>query len=208
MKQMRKIRIKGCDIDILPVVRGLVSEEDSVVKAFDSVRPNAVAISISKEQLDGLRSKESYADYELSDLEIAYAAYLESFGEVRVPPPCYVKVLDLCEPLRLPLIPIDMNEDDYSQAYCDHVRTSDLFRESYFAGRVAKISFDLTSPTSFVLDWDRKVNKAKGFRVLEDLREGHMATTLTTMSKKYQKILAVVELERAVGVERHLQASA
>ncbi len=207
MKAMRKVRVDGCDIHILPVVKGLVSEEEKISRAVDDLKPEAVAISISAEELDGLRNKEDYDKYEMSDLEIAYAAHLETFGEVKLPPPCYVKSLDICLERSITLIPIDMNEEAYSEAYCSQVGALDLLKESIFTSRVVKKRFDLSSPEDFVQDWDEKVNKAKGFRELEQIREKCMAEALLRLAGKFRSVLAVVECERASGVEGILKGS-
>ncbi len=204
---MIRVRVDGCDIHILPVVKGLISEEEKVCQAIHEVQPDAVAISVSQEELDGLKNKEDYDKYEMSDLEIAYAAHLETFGEVQLPPPCYVRSMDLCAERSIILVPIDMNEEEFSEAYCSQVGTFDLLKESFFSSRVVKKKFDLTSPERFVEDWDSKVNKAKGFQELERSREKHMAKALQQMTHKYRRILAVVECERAKGVERNLSSA-
>lgn len=188
-------------------MKGLVSEEESVSAAFAEFGPDAIAVSISREELEGLRRKEDYDKYEPSSLEIAYAENLETFGEVRLPPPCYVRALDLSEERGVPIVPIDMDEETYSDTFCELVGGMDLLRESMFARRAERRRFDLTSPRSFVIDWDRRVNRAKGFRGLEALREGHMAQELRKASKAHRRILAIVELERAEGVVASLSTS-
>lgn len=205
---MGSVELNGSLIRVLPVVKGLVSEEESVSAAFAEFGPDAIAVSISREELEGLRRKEDYDKYEPSSLEIAYAENLEEFGEVRLPPPCYVRALDLSEERGVPIIPIDMDEETYSDTFCELVGGMDLLRESMFARRAERRRFDLTSPRSFVIDWDRRVNRAKGFRALEALREGHMAQELRKASKAHRRILAVVELERAEGVAASLSAAA
>ena len=94
-----------------------------------------------------------------------------------------------------------MNDELYSTTYCEKVRTGDMIRESFFGRKAARKKFDLSSPQAFVCDWDSKVNKAKGFRELEEERERHFEKVLRRLSGKYHKILAVIECERAQGLE-------
>jgi hypothetical protein len=202
---MRSVDLNGSVISILPVVRGLVSEEESVANAFREIGPDAVAVSISKEELEGLRRKEDYDKYEPSSLEISYAENLSIFGKVEIPPPCFVKSLELCDQDKVPIIAIDMDEEKFSDMFCDSVGGLDLLRESLFARKAWKKKFDLSSPQSFVIDWDRRVNKAKGFRALERTREEHMALSLVNLSKRCTSILAVIEFERSAGVEAFLK---
>jgi len=198
--RMRSVELNGSVINILPVVKGLVSEEESVANAFIDISPDVVAVSISKEELEGLRRKEDYDKYEPSSLEIAYAENLSIFGKVEIPPPCYVKSLELCDKDKVPIIAIDMDEESFSDTFCDSVGGLDLLRESLFARKAWKKRFDLSSPESFVIDWDRRVNRASGFRELERAREKYMAEALADAARSYKRILAVVECERAEGV--------
>jgi hypothetical protein len=80
------------------------------------------------------------------------------------------------------------------------VGTMDLVREGAFSKSVKRKKFDGTSPESLAIDWDRRVNKAKGFRELEAQRERHMAQALVKMCAHYRIILALVDCERAEGV--------
>ena len=196
---MRTIEVEASRITVLPVVKGLVSEAESVSKAFSDVRPDAIGVSISREELDGLRKREDYDLYEPSDLEIIYQAFLERFGEVRLPPPAWVRALEISEKESKAIVPLDMNDQVYTEAYCDKVSTTDMIRESLFARRATGKRYDLSSAAAFAVSWDQRVNFS-GFRELEDAREGHMAGALTNLSRRYRSILAVIEVERCDGV--------
>ncbi len=204
---MRNVSLNGATVCILPVVKGLLSEEDVVAEAMRTFNPDAVGISISREDLAGLRRKEDYDKYEPSVLEVAYGNCLAAFGKVRIPPPCYVRALDLCDEGGVHIVPIDMNEEEYSEAYCENVGALDLMKESFFSKGADRKKFDFSSPAEFAIDWDGKVNRSKGFKTLVRMRERHMAEALAGMTRKYRKILAVVECERAKGVEETLLES-
>ncbi len=203
---MRSVEINGSTILFLPVVKGLVSEGDVVEKAISDEVPDAIAVSISKEELAALGNKEDYDKYEPSDIEEIYSVLLESFGDVKIPPPCYVKALDVGTSKNIILVPIDMNEELYTETYCFEIGGLDLMRESAFVKRAHRKSFDLSSAGAFAADWDKKVNKPGGFRSLNLKREQHMADALMKLAGKYRKILAVVEYEREGGVSELLLA--
>jgi hypothetical protein len=201
---MRSVEINGSRVNVLGVVRGLVSEEQKVESTFLTVAPDAVGISVSKEQLAALRSKEVWEEYELSPLENAYKTLMQEFGEVRLPSPAFVKALEMAESTKIPVIPIDMNDYDYTETYCKKVGAMDLVREGAFSKSVKRRKFDGSSPESLAVDWDNQVNKARGFRELEEEREMHMAIILKKMASKYRNILALIEYERSEGVNRFL----
>jgi pheromone shutdown protein TraB len=196
---MREIEVNGSKVLVLPVIKGLVSEGEKVRAAILERRPDAVAISISKEELEGLRSYQG-EEIELSDLEEAYRGGLEEFGEVKLPPPCYLEAVWVCEELGATLIPIDMNEELFSDRYCELIGGLELVKESFFTHRLAKKKFNLESAESFVLNYDRKVNGGRGISILNREREAHMAEMVMSLSQKSRTVLALVELERASGL--------
>ena len=51
-----------------------------------------------------------------------------------------------------------------------------------------------------MLEWDREINKLKGFRNLETKREEHMARELLRLVKENDRILCIIEMQRAEGV--------
>jgi hypothetical protein len=201
---MRTIELGTSRIALLPVVKGLVSEAEAVSAAFADFRPEAIAVSISREELDALRKREDYELYEPSDLEIIYQAFLERFGDVRIPPPAFVRAMELADLEGTAIVPLDMNDEVYTEVYCGKVRTSDMIRESFFAKRATGKQYDLTSPAAFAVSWDRRVNRA-GFRALEEAREEHMAKVLRVLAKRYRSVLAVIECERCEGIAAKLE---
>jgi hypothetical protein len=95
---------------------------------------------------------------------------------------------------------MDMNEELYTETYCQEIGGLDLIRESMFVNRAHRKKFDLSSAGAFALDWDKKVNKPGGFRKLNRKREEHMAEVLRKLAGKYHRMLVVVEYERADNV--------
>ena len=202
---MPSVRINGAEVVVIGVLKGLVKDEEKLAKAFADYLPDAIGISTSKEELAALRVKETHSDYELSTLEQIYKVYMEHFGEVRLPTPAYLKALELADAAHLPLIPIDLNDVEFTDLYCKRIRGLDMVRESFYTRSIKRRKYKIGSAEEFALDWDKKVNRAKGFRQLERDREEHMALTLRNMSSKYKSVLAFVEYERSAGVERDLR---
>lgn len=206
---MRQVTIDGSAVTVLPVVKGLVSESDTVKNAIERISPDVIAVSISKEELAGLKSMEPTDEVELNDIEIVYAAMLEEFGEVAIPSPYLVTALNLANELNVPLLPIDMNDEVYTESYCRNVKTMEMLKESRKAKSLLrkKKKFDFSTPHTFAESWDSMVNKSEGFKTLEKEREIHMASVLKALTKTYSNILAVVETERSNAVVRLLNDS-
>ncbi|OPX58194.1 MAG: hypothetical protein A4E30_01581 [Methanomassiliicoccales archaeon PtaB.Bin215] len=204
---MHEIELNGSRIFVLPVIKGLVREGEKVRNAISELQPQAVGISISKEELEGLRSYQG-EEIELSDQEEAYKAGLLEFGDVQMPPPCYTEAVKVTDELGIPLIPIDMNEELFSERYCELISGLELMKESFLSHRVARKRFNLDSPESFVLDYDRKVNGGKGLATLNAEREAHMALAAGEMAEGRSPLLLLLELERAGGTIRLLVGDA
>jgi len=201
---MKIIESNGSRLAVLPVIKGLVSEGDKVVEAVAGFRPKVLGLSLSKEELGALKEGQSYDDYELTVPELAYKSGLEMFGPVQMPFPCYTKAIEISQAEKIPLLPIDMNEELFTDQYCQLVGGMEMVLGGMSDRRLYKRQFNLNSPEAFVRDYDRKVNNGEGYRKLMQLREEHMARTLIGMRRRYSDVLAVIELERADGVIRIL----
>src|SRR5207249_2840145 len=53
---MDEVRLDRATVHILPVVRGLPSESETVRQAIESTRPSAIGLSIGPEELESLRA--------------------------------------------------------------------------------------------------------------------------------------------------------
>jgi len=194
------LRISGCTVRILPVIKGLLSETKKVEKAFDELRPDKVAISLSKEEIEGLRNLPDDYEPELSRYEEIYASGLSRFGEVAAPPPCYLAALKLADRVEAPIVPVDLDEQSYTELYCAAVPGTTIFRHSTRTWLLKRKAFSTVSAKDFVLAWDRAVNKLQGFELIERKRAEAMAKGIKAACDGSKTLLAVIELERADDV--------
>ncbi len=191
-------------VHLQSVIRGLVAEGVSVRKGFDLARPRAVAISISQEELEGLRAQPD-AEADPSNLaEEVYVRELSRYGAVRKPPPCFVEAVRIGGEQGVPLLSLDLGDVAYTDAYVDSVSGLDMLRDSRQQQKLQRLVFQYDTPEEFVLEFDRRVNRFKGFRALERRREEHMARRIHEVAQEHGKVLALVELERFQGVRRAL----
>ncbi len=193
-------RAGGCTVHVLPVIKGLLSETEKVKEAFDQIHPDKVAISISKEELEGLKAMPDDYQPELSRYEEMYVQGLSRFGEVAAPPPCFVAALELADHEGVPLVPVDLDEDSYSKLYCTAVPGSTLFRHSTRTWILKRRDFGARSAEEFVRAWDRAVNRLEGFGTIEEKRAEAMADGIMAACDGSKHLLAVVELERSEDV--------
>jgi hypothetical protein len=177
----------------------LKSEATRVKLAIQEVKPDLIAMSVSKEEIEGLRDyiKEPY-EVEMSRYEELYAKNLSRFGDVFLPPPCFLAGLEEAENRRIELVGVDMDDETHTAAYCALVSGSELFRHTTRFNILRFKSFRAGTPAEFVKAWDRKVNNLRGFKELEKERGRFMAKELAKLvSLSTRGILAIIDIERA-----------
>jgi hypothetical protein len=205
MEERDAITVKGSRIYFVDVVRGLKSEAARVKLAIQEVKPDLIAMSVSKEEIEGLRDyiKEPY-EVEMSRYEELYAKNLSRFGDVFLPPPCFLAGLEEAENRRIELVGVDMDDETHTAAYCALVSGSELFRHTTRFNLLKLRSFRANSPAEFVKAWDRRVNNLRGFRELEREREQFIAKQLYRIGENKKTILSIIDLERTEGVRKAL----
>lgn len=209
MKRYYDLGSENGSIRVLGTIKGLVCEKELVKKAVMDQEPEIIALHISKEEIRGLgkvvdgKVKNTY----LSSYEKVYARELSRFGEVQIPPPSLVEAYGLSKEMEIPLRPLDFNEVSYSRIYTQCIDGLTMMRQSLRQKRVNRKKFRSTTAEEFCLEWDRTVNRLKGFRMLEDRREKRMSSRIIKLGGTFKRMLAVVELERMDGILEHLRSS-
>jgi pheromone shutdown protein TraB len=197
---MDVVVLGGCRVHVMPVIRGLVSESERVAETFGELRPEAVALSIGREELEALKahSGENVAPGNVE--EEVYVRGLSSFGEVRKPPPCFVTALAACAERGIPIHPLDMDDEQYSSTYVASVSTVDILLTNVREGRLRKWASKASAPEDFVREWDAVVNQSAGYRKLVAEREEFLARRIRQLASRYGVLLALIDVERAKGV--------
>ena len=108
--------------------------------------------------------------------------------------------IDCAKDRGMNVIPLDMNDDDFTQMYCDTVGTFDFVREHRLAKKGMKKSFILESPEGFAKEWDSYVNTVKGYRDISLKREDYIASQIRDIARFKNNLLAAIEVERVDGV--------
>lgn len=202
---MISVDLGKCTVDILPVVKGLVSEYGRVKDAAGG-KYDKFAVSLGKEDIlaVGLRN-ELEDDQVLEDIDHVYLHHLSNFGETDAPSPAFCALIDVCAGMSAQVHPLDMDEESFSAVYCDMITTLELLKEGRLARKALKKSFDMSSADAFAIDWDSFVNASKGFAELTRLREKYMANRIKLLAGNSERMLAVIETERVNGIVRILK---
>ncbi len=199
--RMEQIEINK-KIFLLGSVLGLTSEKTEIKKEFGKIKPDAICLSVSDEELLGLKKMSDGEEQEilLSGYEEAYAKKLAVYGEVKVPPPSFTEAFELGKKNNVPVYAADMDDKEYTDTFTKNISTIQLILHSLKLKKLRKKRFKSKTPEDFVYEWDKTVNKLKGFRKLEKKREEHIAKRIADLSGKHNRVLAVVELQKLEGI--------
>ena len=204
---MISFNIGGCDVDILPVVNGLVAETEKVRQAYG--RYEAYGASLGIEAIEALKKREEIGveEIEVSEIDIVYAEKMALFGDIQTPSPAFCELVDLCAADGKNVIPLDMKDYDFDTVYMDCIKATEFTSAHHTAKKAYKKKMDQSSPEVLAIELDRFVNKKKGFARLNRIREEHIAKEIMDTAKYRRSLLCVIEVERIEGVCSILEAS-
>jgi hypothetical protein len=201
---MISITIENCQVDLLPIIKGLVSEAEVVRSAYGKHEAYAIALGI--EEISALVQRESLMDsHELSEIDLVYAHHLSTFGEVESPTPAYCELIDLCGKDGKKVIPLDMNNNDFTTVFINNVKATEFVKEHRLAKKGMKRKFNMSSSADFVMDWDAYLSRVKGYAKVNRIREKYLAEQILDIAKYRDSLLAVVELERINNMLNHIK---
>jgi len=204
---MISLTINKCEVDIIPIVKGLVSEADTVRSAYG--RHEAYAVALGIEEIMALIDREKLMeDHELSELDMVYAHRLATFGEVQSPTPAFCELIDLCKKDGIDVIPLDMSNNEFTTIFINNVTATEFVKEHKLAKKGMKRKFDVSSPSAFAIAWDAYINKVKGYAKVSRVREKYLAEQLIDIAKYRKSLLAVIEVERINSVLEYVNTIA
>lgn len=204
---MKRLTLGNHTMVIVGTIQGLVEEKKKVTDAFKDLRPEVVALPISEEMLQGLEAvvKGEVSGVETDSVDDMFADHLKRFGEVQLPPPSLVEAYNLAKENGAEVVTIDMDEEEYTKAYVEHVSAFHFWRRIWNLSKLKRKTFAVDTPEEFVVMWDRYMSRLKGYAVLERARERFMAERSLKLLKRHSRVLVLVEYERMNGVVTEIQ---
>ena len=203
---MNTIRIRDCEVHVLPIVNGIQSEADRVHECFGNHEAYGAALGI--EGIQAIKNRVQLNDeFEVSELDLAYAHRMEQLTglTVEMPSPAICALVDECAKRNMNVIALDMNDSDFTEMYCETVKTWDFVKEHRLAKKGMKKRFNASTPEEFALQWDAYVNSVKGYRDVSLKRERYIAEQIADVAKYRSDFMVVVEVERASGIMKILE---
>jgi pheromone shutdown protein TraB len=185
----------GADrIFILGVVKALTSSGEMVEEAINRQDYDTILLSITDEEVDGLREFLKHPiEIEMDDVEIIYEYLMRKFGRTSIPPAAYIKAISLADRKKIRVSGIDIPSGTYEDLFVDSVKLSDMILLSLKKRRLMSRSWAANDPESFSLAWDKYLSKG-GYLKMERERAKYMASEI--VKRKKSNTLVVMEIER------------
>ncbi|MEM1514000.1 MAG: hypothetical protein QXW78_02815 [Candidatus Thermoplasmatota archaeon] len=204
------IEINGKKVYLLPVIRGLAGEGEKVKNLFYEINPDCIAITIADEDLK-LVGKKIEATSMPAEWQY-YLIHLSRYGEITIPSQDITVADEISKKENVPLIAVDMNDDEYMEKFVEYISLFSLIRYSRKIKRLAKKKFNAKNAEEFVVMWEKELTAIKSFKRLEEEREDTIVKKILDLCNKYEKLLVIVPFEKyesiSIKLERYKKHSA
>ena len=196
---------------LVGVVRGLTAEVAPMLEELRRFQPSAVGLGISEEELAGLNEHFVGAAAEplvpLSSNELSEARGLSRFGEVRVPSPAALALLEWARATSLPVRALDPSDDRYAEMFTDHISYLELVRRTLRERKLTKSAPSAQTPEEFAERWHASVSGGRGSRSFDRARAHALAESAERLRAEHGRVAVVVDRERYATVRAELQGS-
>jgi len=194
------------DLRLIGVVRGLVAEAPRAVQALGEFGPSAVGLGVSPSELEALRTHfvgtASEPLVPLGPTELAEARALVRFGEVGVPNPAFLTVLDWGRGRGVPVEGIDPDDDVQAEQFVAHIGYFELVRRTIRERRTGRSPPKAPDADAFAVAWDRAPRPGAGSERYALARERSLLEALTALREDHPRAAVVVDRERVERLGR------
>lgn len=191
-------------VTVLGAVRGLVAEGERVRNRLNSLRPAAVGVAISAEELHGLREYFVGGGAEpvvpLATTEAAEIRGLARYGEVSVPNPSVLETIRWSDGAGVPVEPLDPSDDRYASLFANSIGYFELVRRTLRERRLVKRGLSAPDADQFVRTWSDTIEHGAGSRRLRERRDAAVVEASEPLRVRYRPLAVVVDRERFEGL--------
>ena len=185
---------------LLGAVRGLSTEAVQAVLEVEGFAPSAIGIGTSPEELKGLSDYFVHAPAEpvvpLTATESAEVFGLTRFGEVQVPNPTFVRILEWAGARSVPVEALDVSDDDSASLFADNIGYVELVRRTLRERRLSRKPPEPSSSDEFALAWDREVAAGSGSRRYSRERDTSLVESARRLARLRGRVAVIVDRER------------
>jgi hypothetical protein len=194
----------GGDYLVIGAVRGLVADVPPVIARLEGFAPRAVGVGLSFDEMTGLNDHFVNRSFEplvpLTPHESAEVHGLNRHGEVRVPHPAYVGVLEWAADHSLPVEALEPSDERYATLFTEHIGYFELVRRTPRERRLARSPPESPDADAYAIAWDTTLSDGRGSRAFLRAREEAVAAGARRLAARAGRVALVVDRERFAGV--------
>lgn len=193
--------IHGSSVVLLGIINGLTREIEIVKQSMDRHRPQALGVCVPAEHIESIRkwNRDETGTPDYTEFDALYLREMSKYGEIKLPSPSISYAIAVSDASGLPLYPLDINDDEYSELYMKHVSPVSLFISSLLKRSSRKKQIGGTVEEA-VCAIDRLEMRPRSLATVEKEREKHIAASIRERSRDHSPFLAVIGYERVLGV--------
>lgn len=199
------------DFLLVGAVRGFAADAPAVIARLDAYAPRGVGVGLSFDEMTGLTDHFVHRDFEplvpLTGHETAEVQGLSRLGEVRVPHPTYVGVLEWAQDRSLPVEALEPSDERYATLFTRHISYFELVRRTLRERKLARAPPESTDADAYALAWDATLSSGRGSQAFLRARERAIAVGARRLAARVGRTAIVVDRERFEGVRASLTAA-
>jgi hypothetical protein len=188
------------DYLIVGVVRGIPSEVSPAIELLDRFAPDAIGLGLSPDELGGLTEHFVGTSTEpvvpLATTEAAEVLGLVRFGEVQVPNPAFVRVIEWAQQKGVPIEAVDTPDEGYVNMFTDHIGYVELVRRTLRERKLTKRPPQAATPDDYVLNWDRQRSPGDDSVRFAIAREASLVREVKGLAPGKGRVAVLVDRER------------
>lgn len=203
------VRLSGHEAWVAGAVRGHYPEVGTLLDHLRAFAPRGVGLGISFDELTGLHDHFVQRPAEplvpLTATETAELLGLARFGEVRVPNPAYLAVLEWAHGETVPVEALEVSDEQYSQLFGDHISYLELVGRTLRERRLTRAPPAAKSADDYALRWEGSVARGGGSQRFLAARTEAIGSAARRLANRFGRVAIVVDRERfdaVVGILR------
>ena len=204
------LRVDGRDVWLAGAVRGRVDEVAELLRRLAAFGPRAIGLGLSPDELAGLTDHFVLRPFEplvpLTASETAEVVGLAAYGEVRVPHPAYVGVLEWARGHDVPVEPLEVSDEQYSRLFGDHISYVELVRRTLAERRLTRRPPAGRSADEYAVRWEEGATPGRGSRAFLTARAHAIGEAARRLATRVGRSAVIVDRERFDAVRAALTA--
>ncbi len=204
------LRTDRGELLVAGAVRGHFGDVPRLIDRLAAFDPRGIGLGLSFDELTGLTDHFADRPFEplvpLTSTETAEVLGLSRFGEVRIPNPAYVGILEWAHARQIPVEALDLPDDQFAQLFTEHIGYVELVRRTLRERRLTRSAPEAASADEFAVRWDETLSRGRGSRTFVTARSRALGAAARRLAARVGRAAVVVDRERFAAVVAELKA--